>query len=87
MKEMNREKYETEPLNNNTINTCYSCSEYEKIVGSNVMDELLMIAGNLKGKVIQNINSTAVGGRRRRNSESYGPYVKGIGGRRALGSY
>jgi len=42
--------------------TCLPCSEYEKIVGTNTMNELVLIAKKLKGKVIQNINSTAVGG-------------------------
>lgn len=60
---MKLEKYEKEPLNNNSKNkTCHPCNEYEKIVGSDVIEELLLIAGKLKGKVIQNINSTAVGG-------------------------
>lgn len=37
-------------------------SDYEPIVGKNVIDELRILAGKLSGKVIQNINSTAVGG-------------------------
>jgi len=36
--------------------------DYEKIVGKVTIDELYMIAEKLKGKTIQNINSTAVGG-------------------------
>ena len=36
--------------------------EYELIVGSYAMEELYAIADRLKGQVIQNINSTAVGG-------------------------
>lgn len=35
---------------------------YEQIVGKDVIDELFIIAEKLKGKSIQNINSTAVGG-------------------------
>lgn len=35
---------------------------YEKIVGKNTIDELRMLAGYLKGKTIQHINSTAMGG-------------------------
>ncbi|HLD56363.1 MAG TPA: glycosyltransferase [Candidatus Omnitrophota bacterium] len=36
--------------------------DYESIVGRDVIDELYLIAEKLKGKKIQNINSTAVGG-------------------------
>lgn len=36
--------------------------EYEPIVGKQIIDELYMLAGHLRGKRIQNINSTAVGG-------------------------
>jgi trehalose synthase len=36
--------------------------EYESIVGKNVLDELCLLADRLKGKVLQNINSTRVGG-------------------------
>ncbi len=36
--------------------------EYSLIVGGNVIDELRLLAQRLQGKVIQNINSTAVGG-------------------------
>jgi len=39
-----------------------SLNKYEKVVGKNTIDELRMLAGYLEGKVIQNINSTAVGG-------------------------
>lgn len=35
---------------------------YEKVVGKSKIDELRMLAGYLKGKVIQHINSTAMGG-------------------------
>ena len=35
---------------------------YESIVGKSAVDELRMLAGYLKGKVIQHINSTAMGG-------------------------
>jgi len=35
---------------------------YEEIVGKSTIDELKMLAGHLKGKVIQHINSTAMGG-------------------------
>ena len=35
---------------------------YEEIVGKSVIDELKMLAGCLEGKVIQHINSTAMGG-------------------------
>lgn len=37
-------------------------NEYEAIVGKNVINELYFLAEKLKGKKIQNINSTAVGG-------------------------
>ena len=37
-------------------------SDYEPIVGSDVIIELKLLAEKLSGKVIQNINSTAVGG-------------------------
>src|SRR3990170_2711960 len=37
-------------------------AEYEPVVGSNTIEELRLLAGKLQGKVIQNINSTAVGG-------------------------
>ena len=36
--------------------------EYTPIVGQSVIDDLRLIAERLKGKVIQNINSTSVGG-------------------------
>lgn len=36
--------------------------DYESVVGKDVIDELYLIASRLKGKKIQNINSTAVGG-------------------------
>lgn len=35
---------------------------YEGVAGKNTIDELKMLAGYLKGKVIQHINSTALGG-------------------------
>ncbi len=37
-------------------------ADYEPIVGFNTIEELRLLAGKLQGKVIQNINSTAVGG-------------------------
>ncbi|MEW6618818.1 MAG: glycosyltransferase [bacterium] len=37
-------------------------NDYTKIVGQEVIDDLYFLANCLKGKVIQNINSTAVGG-------------------------
>lgn len=37
-------------------------NDYEKIVGKHVIDELYFLAEKLKGKSIQNINSTAMGG-------------------------
>jgi len=37
-------------------------SDYEPIVGAEVINELKMLAQKLKGKIIQNINSTSVGG-------------------------
>ncbi|MDP2167567.1 MAG: glycosyltransferase [Thermodesulfovibrionales bacterium] len=36
--------------------------EYEPIVGKGVIDELRLLAERLKGKSVQNINSTAIGG-------------------------
>ena len=36
--------------------------DYIPIVGQQVIDDLRLLAGKLKGKVIQNVNSTAVGG-------------------------
>lgn len=37
-------------------------SDYAPIVGSNTIEELQLLASKLMGKVVQNINSTAVGG-------------------------
>lgn len=37
-------------------------TEYESIVGPSTIEELRLLAGKLQGKLIQNINSTAVGG-------------------------
>ncbi len=37
-------------------------SDYEPIVGTHTIEELRLLANKLRGKVIQNINSTAVGG-------------------------
>lgn len=37
-------------------------AEYEPIVGKNVIEELKLLARKLKGKSIQHVNSTAVGG-------------------------
>jgi trehalose synthase len=37
-------------------------ADYETIVGFNTIEELRLLASKLQGKVIQNINSTAVGG-------------------------
>jgi trehalose synthase len=37
-------------------------AEYEPIVGRSTLEELELLASNLSGKVIQNINSTLVGG-------------------------
>lgn len=37
-------------------------TEYESIVGPHTIEELKLLAGKLQGKLIQNINSTAVGG-------------------------
>lgn len=36
--------------------------QYEQVVGKNKIDELRMLAGYLQGKIIQHINSTAMGG-------------------------
>jgi len=36
--------------------------DYKEVVGPEVIDELLVIAGRLRGRRMQNINSTAVGG-------------------------
>jgi len=36
--------------------------DYEPVVGKNTVDELQLLAGKLSGTVVQNINSTAVGG-------------------------
>jgi len=36
--------------------------EYIPIVGQSIIDDLKLISGKLKGKVVQNINSTSVGG-------------------------
>ncbi len=40
----------------------FNIKNYEEIVGKDTIDELYIIAEKLKGKSIQNINSTAVGG-------------------------
>jgi len=37
-------------------------ADYEPVVGKNIITELRLLATHLSGKVIQNINSTAVGG-------------------------
>lgn len=37
-------------------------ADYEPIIGSQIIEELYLLAERLKGKTIQNINSTAVGG-------------------------
>ncbi len=37
-------------------------TDYEPVVGAHTIEELRILAGKLQGKVIQNINSTAVGG-------------------------
>lgn len=37
-------------------------NDYKKIVGTSIIDDLKLLAQRLKGKVVQNINSTAVGG-------------------------
>jgi trehalose synthase len=39
-----------------------SLDRYEQVVGKNSIDELKILAGYLKGKVVQHINSTAMGG-------------------------
>ena len=36
--------------------------EYEPVVGKSVVEELFLLAGHLKGRVMQHVNSTAVGG-------------------------
>jgi len=40
----------------------FNIDDYAAIAGQNTIDELYFLAGQLKGKVIQHINSTAVGG-------------------------
>src|SRR5512137_1239313 len=40
----------------------FNINDYAAIVGQGTIDELYFLARRLKGKVIQNINSTAVGG-------------------------
>lgn len=37
-------------------------SEYSSVIGSSTIEQLQLLASRLQGKVIQNINSTAVGG-------------------------
>src|SRR3989339_106508 len=37
-------------------------SEYASIVGESVIEELFILADKLRGKTVQNVNSTAVGG-------------------------
>ncbi len=37
-------------------------SDYSTVVGSNIIEELQLLASKIQGKVVQNINSTAVGG-------------------------
>lgn len=39
-----------------------SLSDYEPIIGTQTLEELRLLAGQLQGKTIQHINSTAVGG-------------------------
>jgi trehalose synthase len=40
----------------------FNINDYATIVGQGTIDELYLLAGRLQGKVIQHINSTAVGG-------------------------
>ncbi len=40
----------------------FKIEDYEKIVGKSVIEEIYLLADKLKGKSIQNINSTTVGG-------------------------
>src|SRR5574342_1200878 len=40
----------------------FTIEDYAPLVGSGTIDELRLLAGRLRGKTIQNINSTAVGG-------------------------
>jgi trehalose synthase len=40
----------------------FNIDDYVSIAGQNTIDELYLLAGQLKGKTIQHINSTAVGG-------------------------
>ena len=37
-------------------------SDYEPVVGRNVIEELRGLGRRLEGKVVRNVNSTAVGG-------------------------
>ena len=54
-------------------------ADYEQIVGKNVIDELRLLAERLKGRVIQNINSTAVGGGVAEMLYSQVPFLNGLG--------
>lgn len=53
--------------------------EYIPIVGQSVVDDLKLIAEKLKGKVIQHVNSTAVGGGVAEILNRMVPLLKGLG--------
>ena len=54
-------------------------NDYEKIVGKNTLIELYTLAEKLKGKTIQNINSTSVGGGVAEILSKMVPFLKQLG--------
>ena len=57
-----KEEIQDTDLRQYSKNTTAKIHEYEQFVGKAMVDNLRLLADRLKGKVIQNINSTAVGG-------------------------
>lgn len=54
-------------------------NEYEQIVGKGLIDELKLLADRLKGKSVQHINSTAVGGGVAEILNQLVPFLKELG--------
>jgi trehalose synthase len=54
-------------------------NDYSSITGQNVIDELYLLAERLRGKVFQNINSTAVGGGVAEILTNMIPFLKQLG--------
>jgi trehalose synthase len=59
--------------------------DYRAIVGDDEVDELYLLAERLKGKTVQNINSTAIGGGVAEILSRMIPLLRDLGGRCQLG--